>query len=127
MTPKMPTYGNRHVTADRWSNPQYGAAFYLFTRVPRAFGFVTDAGIEKAALLQASGTWSHGEQILVRVALDLFDPGCVRARGYRDASVGEIVGVLDADSLQVVLTAMQIARGTVRASDLVGRGEVPTT
>src|SRR5690606_27442401 len=78
---------NVHVTAERWRDPQYAAAFYVFSRMRfsdkrrACFARVESAGIDKAGLLEEARAWSHGERVLVKIALDLFDPGCVAAAG----------------------------------------------
>lgn len=119
MIQEIPTFGNAAVTRSRWEDPQYGAAFYLFAHEPRAFDYVTPDGIEKETLLAAARTWSTTEQILIKVALDLFDPMCVRDAGFQDASAGEIAGSLDGAQFRAVVKAIQIARGSLSALDQI--------
>jgi hypothetical protein len=109
------TKQNTYMTAERWRDGQYGAAFHIFMKIGRGTEYVVGAGIEKAALLEAAGRWSHGEQIMVKVALDLFDPGCVAANGHRPANVGDLAGVLDSGNFKTVVEAIQISRGVRRA------------
>jgi hypothetical protein len=102
------------------TDQQYAAAYYLFTclRWPEkrraVFGYVIEYGIDKAGLLKAIRPWSHGEQILVKVALDLFDPGCVKALRHKPAGFGEAVNVLDDEHIDEIITAIRIARGEIR-------------
>jgi hypothetical protein len=119
MPGEIPNYGNPHVTPQRWSDAQYGAALYLFTREARAFRYVTGDGIDKDGLLRACRAWSTSEAIIIKVAMELFDPGCVRSSGYGDATVGEIVSWLDATSFIAVVNAMQIARGEKSAIEVL--------
>jgi hypothetical protein len=94
----------------RRTDPQYAAAAIIFDEVPAAWQYCVDGGVHKAELLEASGVWSHGEQILVRVALDLFDPGCVLRCGHTPAHMGEITNVLGSDFFGVFLEAVSVAR-----------------
>ena len=105
---------NPHVTAERWRDPQYAAAFYIFARFPECFQFVIREGIDKAGLLKAIRAWSHGEQVMVKIELDLFDPGCVREFKATPAGWGEAVNLLDAGNMKAVFDAMRIARGELR-------------
>jgi hypothetical protein len=57
--------------------------------------------------------------ILIKVAMDLFNPGCVRANGHTDAGAGEIAGWLDPRNFRAVVNAMLIARGSLRALDVL--------
>lgn len=113
-----------HATDYRWNSPQYGAAFYIFAsmRDPSVrdvcWSHVVRGGIETAALLSTAQSWSHGEFILAKVAVDLFQPGGVEERGHTPAHVGELVGALDDGYLAVVLNAMAIARGSAKARPL---------
>jgi len=103
---------NPHVTEYRLRDPQYGAAIWLLARIgPGTAKFFCDEGIEIAALLEVSGAWSHGEQVMVRIALDLFFPGCVEANDHPPAGWGEAAGVLDTSNMQRVYGAIRIARG----------------
>lgn len=99
------------------SDRQYAAALFLFAclRWPdkrrACFDQMSLYGIEKGKLLRQIRAWSHGEQVLIKVALDLFDPGCVRNFRHRPAGFGEAVSVLDSGHMDDVITAMRIARG----------------
>jgi hypothetical protein len=94
----------------RRSDPQYAAAAIIFDKVPCAWQYCVDGGVHKAMLLEASSVLSHGEQILIKVALDLFDPGCVVRCGHAPAHMGEITNVLGSDFFGVVLEAVSLAR-----------------
>ena len=101
---------NKYITPERLSDPQYGAAIRLFNAVGRGHAYVEKFGIDKERLLSDSRKWSTGEQIVVKVALDIFEPGCVTAYGYVPANVGEIVGTLDSRLYPAVVDAMAFAR-----------------
>lgn len=107
------------LSPSRWRDPQYGAAGYLFTIAASARHYISDQGIRKADLLRDARAWSSGEWVLVRVGLDLFDPGCVEELGAPPAHLGEIVAKLDGNWLRAVWTAVLIARGAVSALDAV--------
>ena len=102
---------NPHITPARLRDSQYAALFYVFDKLGRGHRFVVAEGINKAALLKESGTWSRGEQIMIKIALDLFDPGCVAENGYKPAGWGEAAAVLDGANLRTVIEAMHIVRG----------------
>jgi hypothetical protein len=55
-----PNYGNPHVTVERWNDSQYGAAFYLFTREPRAFEYVIREGLDMEGAPQRVRDLEHG-------------------------------------------------------------------
>ena len=116
---------NPYVSIDRWRDQQYGAAFYLFACLRWAdkrrscFSFVVSGGIEKGKLLRTIRPWSHGEQILVKVALDLFDPGCVKENRGKPVDFGEAASVLDSGHIQHVINAVHIARGEAQVPDEV--------
>lgn len=101
---------NKYITPERLSDRRYGAAIRLFDAIRRGHSYVERYGIDKERLLRDSRKWSDGEKIVVKVALDLFDPGCVAANGYVPAHAGEIVGVLDDRLYPAVLSAIQFAR-----------------
>ena len=111
---------NVHVTAERWRDPQYAAAFYVFSRMRfsdkrrACFARVESAGIDKAGLLEDARAWSHGERVLVKIALDLFDPGCVAAAGHAPAGWGEAANVLDRENMDTALAALRLARQETR-------------
>ena len=107
----MPHNGNPHITPARRQDSQYGAALYVFDAIGRGHDCVIAEGIDKEGLLRASGAWAHGEQVLIRIALDLFDRGCVRGNGFTPASIGEMVDVLDPSGFRTAVEAIQIARG----------------
>ena len=112
---RYPTYGNPHVTPQRWNDAQYGAAFLVFAGAlnGRPFGLVVEDGIDKAALLSAG--WSYSEDILVRAALDLFDPGCVQDHGQTPAAAWEILYRLDAGQRSWLEKAGAVIRGEATA------------
>ena len=116
---------HEHATTSRWNDPQYGAAFYIFSSFPDpsvcefCWRHVDSGGIETQKLLEATAPWSHGERLLVKAAVDLFQPGGVQRFGHRPANLGEIANTLDDEQLQVVLNALKVVRGEVRALDLV--------
>lgn len=97
----------------RLGSEQYAAAAFIFDFLPRAWSFTDDGGVRKAELLDAARAWSHGEQILIKSALDLYDPGCVEYHGHTPAGVGEIAGVLGDEFFDVLLRAVRIARGDI--------------
>jgi hypothetical protein len=101
---------------ERKLSSQYGAAALVFDFVPRCWAFCDDHGVRKGDLLEAARAWSHGEQILIKVALDLFDPGCVRQNGHVPADAGEIANVLGDRFFSVFCQAMRMARGEVMLS-----------
>lgn len=111
------TPGTRQFVQMARVDRQYAAAYFLLSRLRwdekrhAAFSYITENGIEKGKLLRAIRAWSHGEQIIVKVALDLFDPGCVRQNRARVPDVGEIAGVLDSGHMRDVIGAIRIARG----------------
>lgn len=111
---------NPHVTAERWHDQQYAAAFYIFSQLrwrdkrAACFAHVVEHGIEKAKLLKVIRAWSHGEQVLVKIALDLFDPGCVKENRGRPVDFGEAANILDAENLETVFNAVRIARGELQ-------------
>ncbi len=106
----LPARWAPYAAADR----QHAAAAVLFEKVHRAWAYCDDhGGIDKKALLDSAVLkWSDGELILVKSALDLFDPGCVSRAGYRPAHAGEIARVLDDGFYAAYLEALAIARGT---------------
>lgn len=105
------TITNPHVTPERSRDPQYAAAFHIFDKLRCGYRFVVAEGINKAGLLRALRGGSHGELLMAKVALDLFDPGCVAEIGYDPAGWGEVTAVLDGDNLRTVIEAMYIVRG----------------
>lgn len=108
----LPTFGNPHV-ADRWLSGHYAAAFVAFEALGKGgapFAYVCEDGIDKVALLEAAGVWSYSEQILVKAALDLFDPGCVAKLGHTPANSYEILVRLDRRQREALLTAARLAR-----------------
>lgn len=60
--------------------------------------------IDFDGLVAASREWSRSERLLLQVAQDLWN-------GNADASLGELVTVLDQTNLQIVLDAIAIRRG----------------
>jgi hypothetical protein len=102
---------NVHITPEMRADPEYGAALIIFDKIKEGHSFidVRGVGIDKEGLLNRRG-WSSGEWIMVRIALDLFDRGCVKKYGFEPASVGEMVHVLDTDWYRVVLEAVNHRR-----------------
>lgn len=93
---------------------------YLATTPPAGRGILRyiDAdwrGVDKETLLAAAGSWSSGEALITKIALDLFDPGCVAELGYEVPGPGRMCGTLDEDSYDAVANAMRIARGELHA------------
>src|SRR5690606_41259009 len=82
------------------------------------FKYVHHDGIDKEGLLAESRAWSHGEQVLVKIALDLFDPGCVVSAGHPPAGWGEVAYLLDRENMAIVLTALRIARQELRIAEI---------
>ena len=103
---------NTSVPSERLREPRLSAAMHIFNTIERGGRYVNHGGIDIERLLRGiDGTWSHGAQIMAKIALDLFDPGCVAANGYKPAGWGEAAKVLDSGNLQTVIEAMHIARG----------------
>lgn len=73
-------------------------------------------GVMKEEALRASGAWSHGEQILLKIALDLFDPGCVVAAGHANPGWGEVAGTLSTEPFRAAVAALTIARGVAEGA-----------
>ena len=105
----------------RAGNREFDAAAHLL-RAPiighRTARFIDEAhqSIEFMELLKHSAPWSHGERILVDVALDLWN-GLTRAYvldeaplGTEAISLGEILSTLDDGNLTLVLEAARIRR-----------------
>jgi hypothetical protein len=114
--PIPPTWAVR-----RQCDPQYAAAAVLFDRVPLAWEYCLDYGVKKAELLEAAvRTLSHGEEVLIKVALDLFHPGCVQRCGHTPASVGEIIAILDSSGYRAFCKALTIVRP--RDADILEQG-----
>jgi hypothetical protein len=102
---------NPHITPDRRRNPQYAAAFHIFDTLGMGHSYVGAEGINAKTLLRDSEVWSSSERIMVRIALELFNPKAVTAFGYTSATFGEAIEVLDDRSLRAVIEAIQIACG----------------
>ena len=91
------------------SNAEFAAAAYVL-RAPvladRTGEYVDEErqSIDFDQLLEDSGTWSGGERLLVRVALDMWN-------GLGQATLGQVVNTLDDGNLQIVLDAICIRRG----------------
>jgi hypothetical protein len=102
---------NPHITAERRRNPQYAGALHIFDKLGRGHAQIVERGIDASSLLSASETWSSSERIMMRIALDLFNPRVVQACGYAPTTFGEAVDVLDTQNLHTVIEAMQIACG----------------
>jgi len=94
----------------RRRDSQYAAAARIFDFIARCWAYADDDGVRKQDLLDTAGAWSQGEYILVRIALDLYDPGCVIEHGHSSANVGEIAGALDDRFYNVYQDAMRLAR-----------------
>lgn len=113
-----------HLTQREWRDRQWGACLYLFhtMRNPEheraCFGHV-GPGIDKARLMNLASTWSRSEYLMIRLALDLFDPGCVVEYGHPPAAIGECIAVLDDENLFRYRTALAIAKGELTATEAV--------
>ncbi len=57
-------------------------------------------------MLEEANVWSDGEQILLRVAMDLYNGG-------GNAVLSDILQVLDKENINVVIEAIKIRRGLV--------------
>jgi hypothetical protein len=90
---------------------QYAAAAQVFDLLPAAWAYCNKDGVLKKSLLDASAEWSHGEQVLIKVALDLYDPGCVRGNGHETADIGEVVNVLTGAFYRCFIEAVNLAKG----------------
>ena len=102
-----------HITPERRRDPQYAAAIHIFDKLGWGHRYIVPEGIDKAGLLRALRGSSHGEQIMMKVALDLFDPGCVAAHGCEPAGWGKATAVLDPSNLKIIIEAMHIVRGAL--------------
>ena len=90
-----------------WDSVAYLLATPFLAAKVAAF---VDAGaccIDWDGLIEASGAWSHGEQLVVGLASDLW-----RATG--GVSVKELCASLDDATFERVVAALQIARGWPR-------------
>ena len=111
---------DRQHAAMRWC---FGGLGWQEKRLACARHIVSRGGVEKRALLEEIGRWSHSEQILVMVGLDLFDPGCVEQCGHGAATFGEAAACLDHGNMRRVLEGLAIARGETTIKDLLGGRE----
>lgn len=101
---------NLFIIEGRRNDPQYAAAIHLFHAIGRGHEYIVQGGIDNEQLLEDSRAWSHGEQIVIKIALDLFDPGCVPASGAKSAGWGEAGAVLSDRLISAVTEAIRIIR-----------------
>lgn len=117
---EFPFYRPPHVTQHEWLDRQWGAALFVFHSmrnpdIERACFDHVGPGIDKAGLLELASSWARSEYLMIRLALDLFDPGCVVEHGHRPPAVGECVEVLDEENLARLRMALAIATGELTA------------
>ncbi|HEU5003447.1 MAG TPA: hypothetical protein VFW71_11810 [Actinomycetota bacterium] len=87
-----------------WDSVTYLLASPLLAGKLGPFVDVTGYSVDIEALVEASGAWSHAEQLFVALAADLW-----RATGA--VSVRELVATLDDANFARALAAIEIARG----------------
>jgi hypothetical protein len=97
---------NPWITAERRDDRRLGAAVMLLEAIEFE-SCVTADGIDSGAVLKEIGKWSHGEQIIAKLALDLSDPGCLEAGGHTAPRMAEICRVLDDRLFETVIMAMR--------------------
>jgi len=91
-------------------NPEYGTALYLLTGLegtwPRLSQYVTMDGIDHCKMVKRV-VLSSGEKLIVGLAGNLFNGDmCVKLTPL------DLVGRLDRDTWEMVLTAFDLRRGT---------------
>jgi hypothetical protein len=92
----------------RRTDAEYVAAVHVLTApilAARTPGYITPDGIRFDRLLEASRSWSHGEQLLVDVALDLWN-------GDGKSTPMDLIRSLDDGNFDRVLEAIALRRGT---------------
>ena len=90
---------------------EYDAVRHLLTEpriAARTASYIADDGFDFAGLEQAGETLSGGEQLLVRIAEELW-------RAEKRAGLWELVRRLDRDNFARVLESLLIAKGQVAA------------
>lgn len=82
----------------------------LLRMVPRAAAFVAHDGPDVERMLGTLGTWSRGEQIMIKVALDLHDPGCVEESGREPATINDLILSIDDANFATVFAGIVLLR-----------------
>ncbi|SRR5579875_57100 len=98
-------------------DPEYGAALYILTSDAamweQASKYVERNAIQIEDLLNEIH-FSHGYQVLIQLAANLFNELNEAGRQVRPVDLM----ILDEDNFQVALTALQLRYGSLRVEDL---------
>lgn len=107
---------NVHITEERRQNPKLAAALHVFDAIGHGHSYIHPFGIAKCPLLRDSQELSRREQIMVAMALEIFEKGSAQSETelFRWPDLDEALTVLEHRDLTTLIRAFYIRHGKVK-------------